>query len=135
LLSHGAPSLISEVFFVFSAAYKHADGKKIDGRRVLVDVERARTVNGWLPRRLGKDLEQELIFRTFFPGKIPRKIFLQKMLEKNGIFRGKSFEKSFFQQIPRNFPRKVTFRGKNVRKIGPRVFDFTNLHFGLKLSG
>jgi len=38
----------------FSAAYKHADGKKIDGRRVLVDVERARTVNGWLPRRLGK---------------------------------------------------------------------------------
>lgn len=38
----------------FSAAYKHADGKKIDGKRVLVDVERARTVKGWLPRRLGK---------------------------------------------------------------------------------
>lgn len=37
----------------FSAAYKHADGKKIDGRRVLVDVERARTVKGWLPRKLG----------------------------------------------------------------------------------
>nr|CAD7262377.1 unnamed protein product [Timema shepardi] len=34
------------------SAYKHADGKKIDGRRVLVDVERARTVKGWLPRRL-----------------------------------------------------------------------------------
>ncbi|KEP61972.1 UNVERIFIED_CONTAM: RNA recognition motif-containing protein [Hammondia hammondi] len=34
-------------------AYKNADGKKIDGRRVLVDVERARTVPGWLPRRLG----------------------------------------------------------------------------------
>jgi len=34
-------------------AYKHADGKKLDGRRVLVDVERARTVRGWLPRRLG----------------------------------------------------------------------------------
>lgn len=40
--------------FTFSAAYKHADGKKIDGKRVLVDVERARTVKGWLPRRLGK---------------------------------------------------------------------------------
>lgn len=40
----------------FTAAYKHADGKKIDGRRVLVDVERARTVKGWLPRRLGKFL-------------------------------------------------------------------------------
>lgn len=35
------------------SAYKHADGKKIDGRRVLVDVERGRTVKGWLPRRLG----------------------------------------------------------------------------------
>ncbi len=36
------------------AAYKHADGKKIDGRRVLVDVERGRTVKGWQPRRLGE---------------------------------------------------------------------------------
>jgi len=39
---------------LFPAAYKKADGMKIDGRRVLVDVERARTVKGWLPRRLGK---------------------------------------------------------------------------------
>nr|XP_016945575.1 U1 small nuclear ribonucleoprotein 70 kDa [Drosophila suzukii] len=38
------------------AAYKHADGKKIDSKRVLVDVERARTVKGWLPRRLGGGL-------------------------------------------------------------------------------
>jgi len=38
------------------AAYKQADGKKIDGRRVLVDVERGRTVKGWLPRRLGGGL-------------------------------------------------------------------------------
>lgn len=38
------------------AAYKKADGKKIDGRRVLVDVERGRTVKGWLPRRLGGGL-------------------------------------------------------------------------------
>ena len=34
-------------------AYKHADGIKIDGRNVLVDVERGRTVPGWFPRRLG----------------------------------------------------------------------------------
>jgi len=34
-------------------AYKHADGRKIDGRRILVDVERGRTVLGWVPRRLG----------------------------------------------------------------------------------
>lgn len=39
-----------------TAAYKNADGNKIDGKRVLVDVERARTVKGWLPRRLGGGL-------------------------------------------------------------------------------
>ncbi|XP_781203.4 U1 small nuclear ribonucleoprotein 70 kDa [Strongylocentrotus purpuratus] len=38
------------------SAYKYADGKKIDSRRVLVDVERARTVKGWTPRRLGGGL-------------------------------------------------------------------------------
>ena len=38
------------------AAYKYADGKKIDGKRVLVDVERGRTVKGWRPRRLGGGL-------------------------------------------------------------------------------
>ena len=42
------------------AAYKRADGRRISSkgpagssRRVLVDVERGRTVEGWLPRRLG----------------------------------------------------------------------------------
>ncbi|XP_047325057.1 U1 small nuclear ribonucleoprotein 70 kDa-like [Impatiens glandulifera] len=34
------------------AAYKQADGTKIDKRRVLVDVERGRTVPNWKPRRL-----------------------------------------------------------------------------------
>ncbi|EDV28681.1 uncharacterized protein TRIADDRAFT_51837 [Trichoplax adhaerens] len=38
------------------AAYKYADGKKVDGRRILVDVERSRTVKNWLPRRLGGGL-------------------------------------------------------------------------------
>lgn len=37
-------------------AYKRANGKRIDGRRVLVDVERGRTNKGWLPRRLGGGL-------------------------------------------------------------------------------
>ncbi|KAK0418766.1 hypothetical protein QR680_013763 [Steinernema hermaphroditum] len=36
-----------------SAAYKKADGIKIDGRRVVVDYERGRTQKNWLPRRLG----------------------------------------------------------------------------------
>ncbi|XP_047317284.1 U1 small nuclear ribonucleoprotein 70 kDa-like [Impatiens glandulifera] len=38
------------------AAYKQADGTKIDNRRVLVDVERGRTVPNWKPRRLGGGL-------------------------------------------------------------------------------
>lgn len=33
-----------------------ADGLKIEGRRILVDVERGRTVTGWKPRRLGGGL-------------------------------------------------------------------------------
>ena len=46
--------LISACGWCIAAAYKYADGKKIDGRRVLVDVERGRTIKGWRPRRLGK---------------------------------------------------------------------------------
>jgi len=34
-------------------AYKSADRMKIDSYRIIVDVERGRTVSGWLPRRLG----------------------------------------------------------------------------------
>jgi len=34
-------------------AFKYADGKPIKGRRILVDVERGRTVPGWKPRKLG----------------------------------------------------------------------------------
>ncbi|KAF5828186.1 hypothetical protein DUNSADRAFT_18077 [Dunaliella salina] len=40
-------------------AYKSADGRKIEGRRVLVDVERGRTVETWKPRRLGGGLGAE----------------------------------------------------------------------------
>lgn len=29
------------------SAYKAADGRKLEGRRVLIDVERGRTVPGW----------------------------------------------------------------------------------------
>lgn len=40
------------IFFLL-AAYKQADGKKIDERRIIVDCERGRTVKGWKPRRFG----------------------------------------------------------------------------------
>ncbi|KAF9067190.1 hypothetical protein BDP27DRAFT_1393085 [Rhodocollybia butyracea] len=38
------------------AAYKDSDGLSIMGKRILVDVERGRTVRGWKPRRLGGGL-------------------------------------------------------------------------------
>jgi len=34
-------------------AYKCTDGMRIEGKRVLVDIERGRSIPGWLPRRLG----------------------------------------------------------------------------------
>mmetsp|Transcript_27591 Transcript_27591/g.49756 ORF Transcript_27591/g.49756 Transcript_27591/m.49756 type:complete len:348 (-) Transcript_27591:2333-3376(-) len=37
----------------FKNAYKQADGRKIDGRKVVVDCERGRTCAEWKPRRLG----------------------------------------------------------------------------------
>lgn len=52
----GSLTSISNSFGYNSAAYKQADGKKIDNRRVLVDVERGRTVPNWRPRRLGGGL-------------------------------------------------------------------------------
>ena len=35
------------------AAYRGANGRTIEGRRVVVDAERGRAVPGWRPRRLG----------------------------------------------------------------------------------
>lgn len=37
-------------------AYKRADGKKLEGRRIVVDVERGRSVKDWMPRKLGGGL-------------------------------------------------------------------------------
>lgn len=39
-----------------AAAYKDAEGLKMLNRRLLIDVERGRTVKGWKPRRLGGGL-------------------------------------------------------------------------------
>jgi hypothetical protein len=66
----------------------------------------------------GQD-DQGPIFHTLFPGKIPRKIFPHKCWEKIEFSAEKSFEKLFFQEIPRNFPRKVIFRGKKCTKNWP----------------
>lgn len=37
-------------------AYKYGEGKKIDGRKIVVDFERGRTQLKWRPRRLGGGL-------------------------------------------------------------------------------
>lgn len=37
-------------------AYRGADGKRLDGKEIVVDVERGHTVPNWLPRRLGGGL-------------------------------------------------------------------------------
>ena len=37
-------------------AYRAADGMRIEGREIVVDVERGHTVPSWLPRRLGGGL-------------------------------------------------------------------------------
>lgn len=34
-------------------ALDRANGRKVDGRRVVVDYERGRTKQDWVPRRLG----------------------------------------------------------------------------------
>lgn len=36
-----------------TGAYRNSKDKLIDGRRIVVDIERARTITAWLPRRLG----------------------------------------------------------------------------------
>lgn len=41
---------------LFSAAYNGADGLVIKGRKILVDVERGRTVKSWKPAKLGGGL-------------------------------------------------------------------------------
>merc|ERR1711935_38 len=37
----------------FKSAFRQADGKKVDSRRVIIDAERGRTTKFWRPRRLG----------------------------------------------------------------------------------
>lgn len=44
---------IKTLIWLLIAAYKRANGLKIDGRRILVDAERGRTDKHWLPMYLG----------------------------------------------------------------------------------
>ncbi|GAA5954057.1 hypothetical protein JCM8115_003295 [Rhodotorula mucilaginosa] len=55
-LSRGYAFIVYERERDMKAAYKDADGLKMKGKRLLIDVERGRTVKGWKPRRLGGGL-------------------------------------------------------------------------------
>jgi hypothetical protein len=68
-----------------------------------------------------KSPNQGPIFCAFFPGKIRRKIFLQKMLEKIGIFRGKKSTK--------NWPLLVTLVGptRKLFKVNENKIDAAKL--------
>ncbi|TFK50073.1 RNA-binding domain-containing protein [Heliocybe sulcata] len=54
--SRGYAFIVYERERDMKAAYKESDGLHIMGKRILVDVERGRTVRGWKPRRLGGGL-------------------------------------------------------------------------------
>lgn len=54
--SRGYAFIVFERERDMKAAYKESDRLHIMGKRVLVDVERGRTVRGWRPRRLGGGL-------------------------------------------------------------------------------
>ncbi|ORZ11786.1 U1 small nuclear ribonucleo protein of 70kDa MW N terminal-domain-containing protein, partial [Lobosporangium transversale] len=45
-----------KITYLPACSNKDADGIKILGRRIVVDVERGRTVKGWRPKRLGGGL-------------------------------------------------------------------------------
>lgn len=61
-------------------AYKSADGRRIEGRRCLIDVERGRTVPGWQPRRLGGGKGGEI--RASKPPKDPRRQFVRTAVSR-----------------------------------------------------
>lgn len=66
----------------FKNAYKHADGRKIDGRRILVDFERGRTSKDWKPRRLGGGKGDTRTSRQKGQ-KAPRRIDLQYIYDES----------------------------------------------------
>ncbi|PJF16888.1 hypothetical protein PSACC_03304 [Paramicrosporidium saccamoebae] len=71
------------------AAYIEADGMRFDGgRRVVVDVERGRTVRGWRPRRLGGGLGKTRVggkeHNQRFSGRDPRANDVLDSLSRSG---------------------------------------------------
>lgn len=85
--------------FLSPAAYKHADGKKIDGRRVLVDVERGRTVKGWHPRRLGQFFFFFLFFFLLFSSWMLSKVQFHYKLTIRPLIKNEGFSRSLRNDV------------------------------------
>jgi U1 small nuclear ribonucleoprotein 70kDa len=60
------------------AAYKEANGIRLNERRILVDCERGRTVQGWKPKKLGGGLGKI----RFGPQKRPRSQLMSSTIHK-----------------------------------------------------
>ena len=83
-------------------AFDRADGRKIDGRRVLVDVERGRTVKGWKPR--------SVFFPRVFPY-IPPNHSLVPLLTNAFLTGALEAAKAARASLKRRNPRRVV-RGR-----------------------
>ncbi|KAI9793828.1 MAG: hypothetical protein M1816_007080 [Peltula sp. TS41687] len=80
--------------FFDAAAYKETDGIRIKDRRVLVDVERGRTVKGWRPRRYGGGLGGRGYTKTA-PPRPAGPLGLNAPAGPGGGFRGGGFRGGF----------------------------------------
>ncbi|CAI9753568.1 unnamed protein product [Fraxinus pennsylvanica] len=123
------------------AAYKQADGKKIDNWRVLVDVERGRTVPKWRPRRLGGGLGTSRVGAE----EVNQRTSSREQLQSGGTSRseeprvrddlvrdrersherGRDGEKSLERERDREKSRE---RGRDREKSGERGIDGEKSH-------
>jgi len=90
------------------SAYKQADGKKIDGRRVVVDVERGRTVRNWKPRRLGGGLG----FTRLGPDTMNQKFSGREPPSSRGGERERSKSREREKEKPKKHDRDSHSRGE-----------------------
>ena len=55
----------------FKKAYRQVSGMKLNSRKIIADVERGRTVAGWLPKKVGGGLGKKRVGRQIGPRSLP----------------------------------------------------------------
>ncbi|CAD98647.1 U1 snrp Snp1p. RRM domain containing protein [Cryptosporidium parvum Iowa II] len=98
-------------------AYKSFNKKSIDGWKVLVDVERGRTVENWLPKRLGGGLgkvrgQEKPESKSFFGGN--NSIYNHGSKQGNSNYGNSGFGQTYRQREHRSF-RSYGYKGQNDR--------------------